>query len=561
MTKTLIPTPELKAIVNSRARLLVVKAFAGTGKTTALTVFAGMRKKARILYLAYNKPIQEEAAKRFPKHVDCFTTHGLAFRDFGSVYQAAGKLGNVRPGDVMAALRLDASTAKSVLDVVNTFIYSPADEISGDHIAPNFIGNPDLVLDRARDLWEAMQSLPGEPGYNERINMPHDGYFKLYALSKPDLSQNYDIVFMDEAQDSNDVCAQFVLGQNCIRVLVGDEHQSIYRYRGSTDALEKAAAMPGAEVFHLTTSYRFGHDVSALATALLAGFKGEALPLHGHGKQKSINPKVNKAEPYTVICRTNAKVFATAAALLGKKTIGFVGGVKNYPFDRLVDVQNLAVAKLGAVRDPFLRQLGSLEALTDYVKHTADLEYGALLGIQKEYGARIPALVAQITEAASKFDVKDCEEKPMVELTTAHRSKGLERRQVELADDFEDFVTEAGHPRELMGDADMEELNLLYVAATRASHALQVNPSIARALSALGQTDFCFPEGTEYSPWVESLMDSKIVVRQELLSLPVARGDDDGMPDLANGIHCGLGDAPSIGALAARESYPRSIRP
>ncbi|MEJ6002749.1 3'-5' exonuclease [Paucibacter soli] len=562
----IIPTPELVAIVQSRAKLLVVKAFAGTGKTTALTIYSSLRKKARILYLAYNKPIQEAAQKRFPGNVVCKTTHGLAFAQYGRPYADAKKLGNVRAGDVMMAFKWDPSTAKAVLDVVNNFIYSADDEISSKHIGHGFGGNQDLILDRGRELWECMQSFPSEPTFNERIKMTHDGYLKMYALSNPDLSEDYDIILLDEAQDSNPVTSGLVLGQKCTRVLVGDTHQSIYRYRGSTDALEAAAAMEGAEVKYLTTSYRFGPDIATLATALLAGYRDEQLPLQGAGAVKRISPVVDRNKPHTVICRTNAKVFSIAAGLIGqKKTYSFIGGVENYPFDRLVDVQNLAEGKLSAVKDAFIKQLGSLAALQDYAKKTNDLEYGALLGIQKEYGPRIPSLVAQIKLEALAFE-KNGRGKAMVELTTGHRSKGLEFEQVIMADDFEDFVTEAGHPKLLDSDELIEEMNLLYVAATRATHALEVNSSVARGLSALGQTDFMFPDDTAPSTWVDSLLDSPIVKRQEVLDFA---GKDAGDPnagseerDIVDELLAEqIGNSSSVGAFAAREAFPRSLRP
>ncbi|XFB08796.1 hypothetical protein AAGT13_21640, partial [Azotobacter salinestris] len=42
---------------------------------------------------------------------------------------------------------------------------------------------------------------------------PHDGYLKLWALSKPDLSTRFDIVLGDEAQDINPVIAGLLAQQ------------------------------------------------------------------------------------------------------------------------------------------------------------------------------------------------------------------------------------------------------------------------------------------------------------------------------------------------------------
>ena len=276
--------------------------------------------------------------------------------------------------------------------------------------------------------------------------------------------------------------------------------------------------MPGAEVLRLTTSYRFGPDIATLATALLSGFKHEDLPLHGVGGAHAVSPFVDRSQPHTVICRTNGKVFASAAKLLGQKSFGFIGAVDSYPFDRLVDVQNLAAGMVNKVVDPLFRQMGSLTALTEYAKNSNDPEIGALLGVQKEFGARIPDLVGRIKLEAKKHEAPGAQA-PLVQLTTAHRSKGLEFRQVFLTDDFEEFVTESGHPKSLDTAELNQEMNLLYVAVTRATHALELNPSVNRAMSALGQTDFTFPDDTTPSAWVDSMLDSPIVQRQEVIKI------------------------------------------
>lgn len=59
------------------------------------------------------------------------------------------------------------------------------------------------------------------------LGMTHAGYLKLFQLSRPILGRTYDVIMLDEAQDSNPCIASIVLRETgCARILVGDSHQA-----------------------------------------------------------------------------------------------------------------------------------------------------------------------------------------------------------------------------------------------------------------------------------------------------------------------------------------------
>lgn len=64
-------------------RDLALVAGAGTGKTSTL-VMMGAASRHRGMYIAFNKPIAQEAKARFGTNVHCSTSHGLAYRAVGS---------------------------------------------------------------------------------------------------------------------------------------------------------------------------------------------------------------------------------------------------------------------------------------------------------------------------------------------------------------------------------------------------------------------------------------------------------------------------------------------
>ncbi|HAU6473856.1 TPA: DNA helicase, partial [Citrobacter freundii] len=96
-------TPEQSLITQYKGPRLVVKAYAGTGKTTTLVKYAHNNLDSRILYLAYNRAIRDEAREKFPANVDCKTSHQLAYATIGRGYQH--KLsGNLRLTDIAQAV-------------------------------------------------------------------------------------------------------------------------------------------------------------------------------------------------------------------------------------------------------------------------------------------------------------------------------------------------------------------------------------------------------------------------------------------------------------------------
>lgn len=75
------PTPEQERIfkfIKKRPENILIEAYAGAGKTTTIVEAVKLLPKdANILFLAFNKHIQEELKSKLPEHVRCYTSHGL----------------------------------------------------------------------------------------------------------------------------------------------------------------------------------------------------------------------------------------------------------------------------------------------------------------------------------------------------------------------------------------------------------------------------------------------------------------------------------------------------
>lgn len=456
-------TPEQVEIIMDRSRILVANAFAGTGKTTTAVGYAAARPDARILYMAFNKAIQTEAQSRFARNTRCQTTHSLA-------YQAIGRHYSQRISRSWRAMTVSKDAGLSTWQqaalthsILNKFFQSADSHIGPNHAdtAREQFGCEDadlaIALSAARSLWVRMQDR------DDRVAIPDDAYLKMWALTHPRL--DYDVIIFDEAQDSNPVTAQVVREQtHATRLYIGDRHQSIYGFRGARNAMDDFG--PQAAHRHLSHTWRFGETTAGYANLLLGDLKGEKVPLVGLGRDEPFDP----AACITKLSRTNAQLFKDAALVRGHG-IHWVGGIESYQVSRVLDAYALYMRSRDQIRDPFLRNFASWGEMRAYTEATKDSETRILADLIDEYKHETPELVAQMRSNA----VPDARDAQMV-LTTAHKSKGLDWDYVQIADDFEVLNdAEASLRNDPDAPLDEQEINLLYVAVTRARKAVQLN--------------------------------------------------------------------------------------
>jgi superfamily I DNA/RNA helicase len=493
MTSMFVPTEEQRNICEfmQTNKIFKVEACAGSGKTKTLLYLSQQNIKPSLL-LVFNKDNQRELHSKFPKHVNCKTSHGLAFSHCGSQYihrtkRPFGRYKNIAQTASEIAIYfkltdykfLNTTGKEQIIrkkfigelarECVTNFEQSAFTEIN-EHcfdlkgtLKKQMNGQSqifkvqEIVLKIARSLWSKRIDM------NSDTFVTHDTYFKIYALTNPDLSK-YETIYLDEAQDTNMAMLNILLQQidKGVQIIaVGDPRQAIYEWRGAVNALSKIEA----HALKLTKSFRYGPKVAAIANFIL----NPITPTQG---LESLDTKVglkavNTTLPYTMIFRTNIELIIEAVRLIEK-------GVKVY-----ININSKQILQL----------FTSVEALKNNkmnnVKHESVIPFSSWKDLMNEKNRDndLNLTIQIIEQGDSKRVIHVLENHENVHITdydalliTAHKAKGLEWTQVIMADDFPRCKKDSN-----TGDLEpliTAEENLLYVAATRATHNLSINKSV-----------------------------------------------------------------------------------
>lgn len=481
-------TAEQAAIIQSIGNIKI-NAVAGSGKTTTVIAYAKAKPTtSRILYLAFNKSVKLEATKKFAEkgltNVTVETAHSLAFKNI--VYRSNYKVRSqgYKTNEIAELLSLQATGEKHaeyiIANHINKFIayFCNSDkrkvqelnylDIVADPVARLFVAaNYQYIEKQARIVLGKMDKA--------EIEITHDFYLKKFQLANPQLG--YDYILFDEGQDASPAMLAIFLQQSATKVIVGDTHQQIYGWRYAVNSLEKA----DFTTYHLSTSFRFAQPIADLAVDVLQW--KEQLATH---KPVTINGKGKSKAKATVavIARTNLGLLLKAIEYVTEKKeinhIYFEGNINSYTYAdegaSLYDVLNLQNGKRDLIRDNLIKAMKDMEELKEYIEKTEDMQLGMMVEIVKEYGNEIPSIIKAIKD---KHVPNDEKEKADIIFSTVHRCKGMEYDIIHLANDFinEEKLekTLADTKKEALNKTKLnEEINLLYVAITRAKHALHI---------------------------------------------------------------------------------------
>lgn len=519
-------TAEQDAIIRSTGNIKI-NAVAGSGKTTTIIEYARTRPAgSKILYLAFNKTVRLEAAKRFAgkgmSSVQVETAHSLAYKHvvIGSNYKL--RPNGYKTYEIVELLQLQGSGEKHTEYIVANHINRfTAYFCNSDKEKVQELNYLDVVTDAKAKAFVTSFYKYIEGGTRKllakmndgSIDITHDFYLKKFQLSKPTLP--YDYILFDEGQDASPAMLHVFLNQRATKVIVGDTHQQIYSWRFAVNSLEKA----DFQNHYLTTSFRFNQSIASLAAEVLLwkNIIGNYKPVSIIGQEatKAGNRKATLA-------RTNLGLLLRAIEFTTEHTevehIYFEGNINSYTYAdegaSLYDVLSLYNNNHKGIRDPLIKSMKNLAELEDYIEKTEDQQLMMMVEIVKEYGNEIPGIIKSLKQ---KHVGDEDKSKAEMIFSTVHRCKGMEYDAVQLVNDF---ITEAKLQRakeEQKQDKPVnvakynEEINLLYVAITRTK-------GIVRMPEALMPKDF------PASPHIHIIKPKKELVRENDEPLFPVRG-------------------------------------
>ena len=341
------PTKEQERVylfVKKRPENLLIEAFAGCGKTTTILEAVKLIPPDKsVMFLAFNKHIQEELKTKLPQHVRCYTTYGLGLSALKRKY-----------GDkiVFDEFKLDKHIKKK------SKLWKLDDEFDNPNEIENYLSSIKKLVNLCR------LSLTTKPDsikyisnlYDIKIYKPNDIKRVLKVLDSVTLDRDYydftdmiylpaidkglwlfpqDYIFVDEVQDINR--AQQKLIEKSIKrdrktkkvtgrlISIGDYFQGIYGFTGITDkTFNWFREYPNTKRLPLSISFRCSKAVIKEAQKIVPDIKARDDAPEGIVREGSVLSEAESGD--FVLCRTTMPLVKLFFDFLGREKKATIKG-------------------------------------------------------------------------------------------------------------------------------------------------------------------------------------------------------------------------------------------
>lgn len=524
------PSPQQQAIfdfISNDSRSIVIEAVAGSGKTTTIVEAAKLIPPSALsLFLAFNKSIATELQSRLPQNIQAKTFHS---HGFAALSRTLPKRPRVDADKVRHILK-ESLTDKDFFLYGNycqrlvgyakncgigAFVDLEDSAPWFDLIAYFNMFSPSDNFDEVEAVRVAQAALEESNARTYIIDFDDMLYL---TLLKGCTFDKCNFVFLDEAQDTNAVqrallhrmlaperdstthwqcriCGSLIDGLHPIRgcpgcgidpredgfirpcesgrlIAVGDSAQAIYAFRGaSAEAMDEIGTEFRCEKFPLSVSYRCAKSIVSEARKYVSHIEPHPESPLGLVSRPNFYQESDFTPDQVILCRNTAPLVSMAFAFIkrgrGVRILGREIGQGLVTLVKKMNASDVDVVsdKLEEFRRrehaKFVRrgQDSAAEALDDRVA-CINIFIDAL----DQDNRTLKELIQRIEDLFN-----DQSNGGLLTLCSVHKAKGLEWETVNILDKNLYMPSKyAKQPWQVK-----QETNLIYVAVTRAKHALR----------------------------------------------------------------------------------------
>ena len=415
----------LDAVRGSKTDLMI-RARAGTGKTSTLEMIDAAGGSTPYLLICFNKTIAAEATARMRPSTTVRNFNSIGHKIWAEHCHKKLTLNKSKLLDIYRALVDDADKSErkhiwalydqvtSAVNMARSVGYIPdshakaskrlLDWPSLEHFldetpVPEVRGLADRVLTTC-----ITQAYAGTIDFNDQVYMP-----ALFGGQYP----MFPTVLIDEYQDLSPVNRAMVakLCRNSRQIGVGDEAQAIYAFRGAdADAMPRAIADFSMEVLPLSVSFRCPEVITSNVhwhVPDIQSFRSGGIV------ESAENPDIQPGA--AVICRYNAPLLHLALKLLAEVQRVDVAGV---------DIGNRVIKLMSKLGPEDMTQAQTLHAIADWQAERESLDSksaGDMADCMRVFARQGKTLSLALAYARHIFAATG-----EIKFMSGHRAKGLE---------------------------------------------------------------------------------------------------------------------------------------
>lgn len=423
----------------SLVTILVIKALAGTGKTTALIQLARQYPDKTFLYVALNNSIVAEVGLSLKKagitNVVFKTIHAYA-HSVTEDFRKNRKIKKVTVEFVKKYLDLHVNDDFQAFSIIKMLGVYCSQSLPLLDFETNLLSK--TVIDESYKKMNTSLKVSTLDGMKKILIgfedgsidfMTHDAYLKNFIDNQKLIEE--DFLMVDEGQDLNDAMYSFVetqieLGVPNI-VAVGDQNQSVYGFIGSKDVMGLLHKKYGAVIKTLTKSFRFA------AKSDMEMFANQFLSLRGDVIYGAAVHEDDVIRNRAFLGRTNMQILSKCIDLIkNKESFSLLGGIRSIDFETINDVWYLSGLKnfpdnVDKIKSEMVKSFKTKNELKSWaVEHEFSEYVGACNAVDKMFAWKQDEDLQEVLEESGVNQMRMSFPKKISALINAYSKKSSE---------------------------------------------------------------------------------------------------------------------------------------